>query len=78
MVLAIGKESFEVVKEIHRPKFLPSQGTGISTLENSNPCMNWGYGHSPAFKDKCYATLVVGWGPLVQLHVLYNVEDDNG
>ena len=29
------------------------------------PSMSWGYGHSPALKDKCYSILAIGWGPLV-------------
>ena len=37
--------------------------------------MCWGFGHSPVFKDKCYSTLAVGWGPLIQLHVLNDVMD---
>lgn len=37
------------------------------------PSLTWGYGHSPVFKDKCYATLVVAWGPLIQLYVLNDI-----
>ena len=37
--------------------------------------MCWGFGHSPVFKDKCYSTLAVGWGPLLQIYVLNDVMD---
>lgn len=37
--------------------------------------MCWGFGHSPVFKDKCYSTLAVGWGPLIQIYVLNDVSD---
>ena len=37
--------------------------------------MTWGYGQSPFFKDRIYATLAVGWGPLIQLFVLNDVTD---
>lgn len=26
-------------------------------------------------KDKCYATLVIGWGPLIQMYVLNDITD---
>jgi hypothetical protein len=32
--------------------------------------MSWGYGYSPMMKDKCYANVVVAWGPLIQQYVL--------
>jgi hypothetical protein len=35
--------------------------------------MTWGYGHSPVFKDKCYAYLIIGWGPLLQTFILNDV-----
>lgn len=35
--------------------------------------MSWGYGHSPVFKDKCYAYLIIGWGPLLQTFILNDV-----
>jgi hypothetical protein len=34
-------------------------------LQGCMPAIIWGYGHSPMFKDKCYASLVIGWGPLI-------------
>ena len=40
--------------------------------------MTWGYGHSPALKDKCYATLAIAWGPLIQLYILNNIVDEAG
>ena len=42
-------------------------------LKGCLPSLCWGYGHSPCLKDKCYATLAIGWGPLIQLHVLNDV-----
>ena len=39
--------------------------------------MSWGYGYSPVMKDKCYAQLVVAWGPLIQLYVLNDLLDDS-
>ena len=37
--------------------------------------MSWGYGYSPIMKDKCYANLVVAWGPLIQQYVLNDLLD---
>lgn len=39
-------------------------------MQNCLPSITWGYGHSPIFKNKCYATIVVAWGPLIQMYVL--------
>lgn len=47
----------------------------MQELLNCLPSMCWGFGHSPVFKDKCYSTLAVGWGPLIQIYVLNDVMD---
>lgn len=39
--------------------------------------MSWGYGHSPVFKDKCYAYLIIGWGPLLQSFILNDVMEQD-
>ena len=41
------------------------------------PSICWGYGHSPALKDKCYSILAIGWGPLIQLCVLNDIYSEN-
>lgn len=46
-------------------------------LLSCQPTMCWGYGHSPVFKDKCYSTLAIGWGPLIQTYVLNDVMDQD-
>lgn len=61
------------MKESRKPKFLASQQKEITDLTGILPSLCWGHGHSPVFKDKCYATLAVGWGPLIQLLVLNDV-----
>lgn len=38
--------------------------------------MTWGFGHSPGLFDKCYATLVVAWGPLVKLFILKDIMNE--
>lgn len=40
--------------------------------------MAWGFGHTPIFKDQVYACLAVGWGPLLQTHVLLDVMSTDG
>lgn len=79
LVLALTHESSQLLKEIKRPLYRSAQTEGEDReLEDCYPALQWGYGLSPALKDKCYATLVVAWGPLVQLYVLNNLLDDSG
>lgn len=76
LVLAITPDSSQLIKEIRRPQYKLASSAELRDLEGCHPALEWGYGHSPALKDKCYATLAVGWGPLVQLFVLNNLVDE--
>ena len=77
-MFAVSEKRKELVKEILAPKFLSSGGEGdVKDLKKCTPSLTWGYGHSPVLKDKCYATLVVAWGPLIQLYVLNDLGDAN-
>lgn len=40
------------------------------------PCMGFGYGYTPIFKDKPYALLAVAWGPLVETYVFRDIEQN--
>lgn len=57
------------------PQYRSAEGD-LKPLKGCLPSISWGYGHSPVMKDKCYATLAVAWGPLVQLFVLNDVMDE--
>ena len=73
-VYAITPSKTQHVKEINVPGFKPdSQSNEIKKLPNCLPSITWGYGHSPFFKEKCYATLAVAWGPLIQLYILNDI-----
>ena len=64
------------MKTIKKPKFKPStyeQDHLINDLNDCLPAITWGHGHSPVFKDKCYATLAIAWGPLIQLFILNDI-----
>lgn len=76
LVLAVNSDSSQLIKEIRRPQYKNPNSLELRELEGVHPALEWGYGHSPALKDKCYATLAVGWGPLVQLFVLNNLVDE--
>ena len=75
IVYAVNQNKSQILKEIERPKFQTILGGQPRELLNCQPTMCWGHGHSPVFKDKCYTTLAVGWGPLVQTYVLNDVMD---
>ena len=45
----------------------------VKEMDDVLPALTWGYGYSPMMKDKCYANLVVGWGPLIQMFVLNDI-----
>jgi len=75
LILAITAGKSQLMKEIHRPKY-KSTALELKDFTASNPSICWGYGHSPVCKDKCYATLAIAWGPLVQLYVLNNVMEE--
>ena len=50
----------------------------LSELKGCLPAITWGHGHSPKLKDKCYATLAVAWGPLIQLFILNDILNKEG
>lgn len=64
VIMAITKDKTHVYKEIPRPSYKDMKGE-IQRLKDTPPAITWGYGHSPMMKDRCYATLVVAWGPLI-------------
>jgi len=56
-----------------KPYYRPNEDSpeeDYKALENVLPSITWGYGHSPIFKNKCYATIVIAWGPLIQMYIL--------
>jgi len=65
LILAITKEKSQLIKEINRPQYKVPSNQDIKTIDDCWPSLSWGYGHSPALKDKCYASLAVAWGPLI-------------
>lgn len=69
----------QVLKEIRAPFYYPTADAS-ETLQMTRclPSMNWGFGHTPVFKDQSYATLAIGWGPLVQLTTLFDITDTEG
>ena len=78
LVLAITQSKSQLIKKIERPQFKEVSSAELKYVLDSYPSITWGYGHSPVCKDKCYATLAVGWGPLIQLYVLNNIMDEGG
>lgn len=82
LVYAVSQTRWQLLKQIESPEYIPPNSPAESgeccILEGVVPQVTWGYGHSPIMKDKCYATLAVAWGPLVQLFVvndLNNIEE---
>lgn len=65
------------MKEIIKPVYFNIQVGQYRELKNCQPSICWGYGHSPVFKDQCYSTMVIGWGPLIQIYVLNDIMDAN-
>ena len=68
IVVAVSQVQSQVINEINTPESTTStydQDHLLSELKDCLPAINWGYGHSPVFKDRCYATLAVAWGPLI-------------
>lgn len=51
---------------------------GIVTFTDEAPCLCWGYGRTPCFKDRTYALLAVSWGALVQILILNDISDNQG
>ena len=44
---------------------------------NGVPSLSWGNGMSPLLKDQPHSILAVGWGPLIQLAVLIDSEEND-
>jgi hypothetical protein len=50
----------------------------IATVPDEAPCIAWGYGRTPCFKDRTYSLLAVSWGPIIQLVILNELDNENG
>eukprot|EP00347_Sterkiella_histriomuscorum_P012402 403368713 len=58
---------------IERPsKFFNKSANELQDFKARVPSLSWGYGHTPAIKDKAHSILAIAWGPLVQLVVLFD------
>lgn len=42
-----------------------------------NPALSWGFGMSPVLKDRPHSMLAVAWGPIIQLAVLIDHEEND-
>ena len=77
-VIIVTKDGSRLIKEISRPPYITNQAISkVAQIADCYPSLDWGYGHSPIFKDRMYSILAIGWGPLVQICVLndiYNIE----
>ena len=76
-IFAISQTKSDLIYQINRPAYKVQPTGELRRLANCLPAMEWGFGHTPVFKDKCYATLVIGWGPLIQLFVLNDVMESD-
>ena len=71
------KETCPKILTISRPKQYPSQNTGMVEQfqkQHQIPCLAWGYGRTPCFKDQSHCLLAIAWGPLIQLVIAKDVE----
>lgn len=78
LVFAVNSSKSQLIREIKQPMFNPSvngDAKQLRELDGIQPSITWGYGHSPVMKDKCYATLVIAWGPLIQMYILNDLND---
>jgi len=76
LIFALSQNKSQLLKEIRRPSYVGTSET-LKRMPEYLPAITWGFGHSPIFKDKCYANLIVAWGPLLQMYVLNDVMDQN-
>jgi hypothetical protein len=75
----IGKETWQRKLVIQRPKAYHSENMqGIVNFPPEPPCVAWGYGRTPCFKDRTYALCAIAWGPLIQLVILNELDQENG
>ena len=71
------KESCYRIFTVQRPRAYPSQNTGRIEMfqkQHQVPCLSWGYGRTPCFKDETYVLLAIAWGPLIQLVVVRDLD----
>jgi len=77
---------YEILKEkwsrrfrLERPKCYYSENIqGIVSFANEPPCIAWGYGRTPCFKDRTYALLAISWGCMIQLVILNELSNAQG
>lgn len=75
----VGKEMWKRKLVVPRPRMYPSENMGgIVSFANEPPCITWGYGRTPCFKDRTYALMAISWGPLIQLVILNELDQENG
>ena len=44
-------------------------------MPNRVPCIAWGTGRTPLFNDQSYTILAIGYGALIELAVLVNLNE---
>lgn len=78
VVFQITKDAMIEVTSVQRPMRYPSEnfGTNSVPIYPRLPCMNWGYGNTPMCRDKPNCVLAFAFGPLVQLLVFRDLEQD--
>jgi len=77
---------YEVTKETWKRKFVVKRpfcytsenAGGIVSFAREPPCIAWGYGRTPCFKDRTYSLLAIAWGSLVQIVILNQLDDESG
>lgn len=79
IIYQVDKEFWQRRFVIQRPKTYYSENKqAICSIAQEPPCIAWGYGRTPCFKDRTYSLLAIAWGPVIQLVILNELDNESG
>jgi hypothetical protein len=74
LILCVMKEGSKIRLSLPRPQgYISESRDEVIPIQAQLPCIAWGYGRTPFFKDETYSLLAIAWGPVIQLVILNDI-----
>jgi hypothetical protein len=79
LIMETGQSQHRILLSIDKPDkyYNKEHETFVPFRPLTVPALSWGYGMSPLLNDRPHSMLAVGWGPLVQLIILIDHEEND-
>lgn len=65
-IIEVGPGKHHIIMTIDRPtKYYNKSTNELSDFKPRVPSLSWGYGNTPAIRDRAHSILAIAWGPLI-------------